>query len=255
MTLDACAEIVRRGDPDRFRVAMAAPVVARARLLPLFAFNVEVARAPWVTAEPMIAEMRLQWWRDVLEEIAQGGPVRRHEVATPLSQVLAPGDAQALDALVLARRWDAYREPFADEAAFLTHIEATGGTLLEVAGAVMGAPRGAGPLRDLGVAMGLANWLVAVPELETRGRIPLVDGRPQAVVQLARTGLDRLARARAARGDIPAAAVPAARMAWRAGPVLRRAEKSPGRVAAGALDASETARRASLIWRAMLGGW
>ncbi len=67
MSLAACAALVERGDPDRFLAVMAAPAWARARLFPLYAFNLEVARAPWVTEEPMIAEMRLQWWRDVVE--------------------------------------------------------------------------------------------------------------------------------------------------------------------------------------------
>ncbi|MEQ8366967.1 MAG: phytoene synthase, partial [Roseicyclus sp.] len=62
MSLQACAELVARGDPDRFRATMAAPVDARRVLFPLYAFNIEVSRAPWVTAEPMIAEMRLQFW-------------------------------------------------------------------------------------------------------------------------------------------------------------------------------------------------
>ena len=73
--LTACAAIVERADPLRFRATMAAPVKARRVLFPLYAFNIEVARAPWVTQEAMIAEMRLQWWRDVCEEIGQGGPV------------------------------------------------------------------------------------------------------------------------------------------------------------------------------------
>ena len=38
MSLDACAEIVQRGDPDRFAAVMAAPTAARARLFPLYAF-------------------------------------------------------------------------------------------------------------------------------------------------------------------------------------------------------------------------
>ena len=62
--LNACAEIVQRGDPDRLRAVLAAPLEARAVLLPIYAFNVEGARAPWVTEEPMIAEMRLAWWRE-----------------------------------------------------------------------------------------------------------------------------------------------------------------------------------------------
>ena len=57
MSIDACAEMVRAGDPDRYLSAMTAPVASRARLLVLYAFNLEVARAPWVTKEEMIAEM------------------------------------------------------------------------------------------------------------------------------------------------------------------------------------------------------
>ena len=57
--LMACAELVQRADPDRFMAAMAAPVAARRVLFPLYALNVEIARAPWVTQEAMIAEMRL----------------------------------------------------------------------------------------------------------------------------------------------------------------------------------------------------
>ena len=45
MSVEACAELVERGDPDRFRAIMAAPPEARAQLFPLYAFNLEVARA------------------------------------------------------------------------------------------------------------------------------------------------------------------------------------------------------------------
>ena len=83
MSIQACADLVARGDPDRFRAAMAAPVPARQVLFPIYAFAVEVSRAPWVTQEPMIAEMRLQWWRDVCDEIEAGKPARAQEVVGP----------------------------------------------------------------------------------------------------------------------------------------------------------------------------
>jgi phytoene/squalene synthetase len=86
MSLQACAEMVERSDPDRFRVAMAAPPAAREVLFPLYAFNLEVARAPWRTREPMLAEMRLQWWGDVVESCAAGQTPPAHEVAGPLGQ-------------------------------------------------------------------------------------------------------------------------------------------------------------------------
>ena len=81
----ACAKLVERGDPLRFRAVMASPAALRPALFTLFAFNVEVARAPWITKEAMIAEMRLQWWHDALGEIANGDLVRRHEVVTSLA--------------------------------------------------------------------------------------------------------------------------------------------------------------------------
>jgi len=252
MTLDACAALVERGDPDRFRTLLAAPLEARRRLLPLYAFNLEVARAPWVTAEPMIAEMRLQWWRDALAEIAAGGPVRRHEVATPLSDVLDADGARRLDALVAAHRWACYAEPFPDTAAFTAHIDATGGTLMAVAARILGATDTM-PARDAGHAAGLAGWLLAVPDLEARNRLPLPDGRPAAVADLARDGLARLARARAAQARLPRSARPALAPAWRARTILSRAAADPARVANGTLPESEARKRWGLLLTSFLG--
>ena len=162
MSLQACADLVQRGDPDRFLAAMAAPVAARRALFPLYAMAIEVARAPWVTEEPMIAEMRLQWWRDALEEIAEGRDVRKHEVTTPLAEAISPDTARALDRMVAARRWDIYKDAFEDEDHFADYLEATGGVLMWAAAENLGAapsarsdvfpswtadPRPFGPLR------------------------------------------------------------------------------------------------------------
>jgi phytoene/squalene synthetase len=245
---------VERADPDRFAAAMAAPLPARLRLFPVYAFNVEVTRAPWVTSEPMIAEMRLQWWRDALEEVAAGGPVRRHEVATPLASVVDAAGARLLDDLVAARRWDIYRDPFEDMAHFRGYIRRTSANLLGVgAGALGGAPEEV--IHDAGMALGLANWLRAVPALERAGRVPLVEGTPEAVRALGREGLEHLARARAARGRIPAEARPAFLPLWLAGPVLKRAARSPGRVASGLLEPSPVRRRLGLMASAASGRW
>lgn len=250
----ACADLVRRADPERFLAAMAAPVAARHVLFPIYAFNVEVSRAPWLTQESVIAEMRLQWWRDVLDEIAQGAAVRRHEVVTPLARVLDSTGAALLDSLVAARRWDIYRDPFEDAAHMRAYLEQTAGNLMYAAARALG-PVGAEVVRDAGYAQGLANWLRAIPALEQAGRIPLTDGRPEAVRTLALGGLDRLRRARAGRGDVCVPARAALLPAWIAGPVLRRAAAVPGRVADGGLDPAPGRSRLALMARAMTGRW
>ena len=252
--LNACAALVQKGDPDRFRFAMAAPVSARAVLFPLYAFNVEVARAPWVTKEPMIAEMRLQWWRDALGEIADRGIVRRHEVVTPLAQVLTPELANDLDRLVAARRWDIYRDPFEDAAHFTQYLEETAGHLSYATAQALGdVPRDVAI--DAGYAMGLASYFAAIPELETQGRKPLVDGRPEAIKALAADGLARLGRARAQRDAVSANARPAFLGTRKAEKVLKLVQKSPALVAEGAIGVPGLSETAMLSWSSFSGRW
>ncbi len=250
----ACAELVHRADPDRFMAVMAAPVAARPLLFPLYALNVEVARAPWVTQEAMIAEMRLQWWRDALQEIAEGKPVRRHEVVTPLAQVLSPHLAAMLDEYVAVRRWDIYRDPFEDEAHFDAYINHSAGSLMVASAQVLGAAD-EGVLRDFGYGVGVANWLRAIPDLEARGRIPLLDGTSDGVRTLAQKALERLQRARSSASAVSADARPALYAGWQAEWVLRQAVARPDRVAAGDLAQGEIRRRLSLMWTAASGCW
>ncbi|TDL83715.1 phytoene synthase [Palleronia sediminis] len=245
MTLEACADIVRRGDPDRFRAAMAAPPAARGVLFPIYALNVEAARAPYVTTEPLIAEMRLQWWRDALAEIAAGETARRHEVATPLGALLDAEGCALLDGVVAARRWDVAGDRFEDADALLAHLDALAGGLMWAAARALGATDEAA-CRALGVAGGLAGWLAAVPAFVARDRAPLPDDGDAAIAALARRGL-------ALVGPVSRLARPAALAAWEAVPVLRRAAAEPARVREGRLTRAPAVRQARLLRMALLG--
>ena len=242
--LQACADLLARGDPDRLAAAMARPVSERRLMLPLYAFNLEVARAPWVTQEAMIAEMRLQWWRDVLEEIAQGKEARAHEVAAPLAGVVTPQAVPVLDRLVEARRWEIYRDPFEDKDAFDAYLVATAGGLPAALCTMTGADVARSAISDWAWSTGLARLFMAIPGLEAGGRRPLLDGRPAAVQALAREGLGRLSGAQGlpaiARAD-----------GWLTRPVLKMAAQDPARVANGALGISPIQRN----WRLMRLSW
>ncbi|VDC30840.1 squalene/phytoene synthase family protein [Pseudogemmobacter humi] len=258
MTLDACAALIEKGDPDRWQALLAAPVAARARLLPLYALNLEVARAPWLTREPMIAEMRLQWWRDVVEEAAAGKAPRAHEVAGPLSDLIrgAGLPVDVLDALIAARRHDAWKQAFAGETALDDYLADTAGGLMWLSALALGAGPGAeAAVRAYGRAAGLAAYFTAVPELSARGRAALPDPAPGAVRRLAERGLGWLAEARAARATVPRRAAPALLAGWQAGPLLRLAAATPEAVGAGGLHLSEFSRRGRLLWQAMSGRW
>lgn len=242
MSLQAMADIVAKGDPDRFDACMAAPVATRTALFPIYAFNVEVSRATWAVSEPVIGEMRLQWLQDALDDIANGKVSRKHEVITALADVLDGQGAQILDQLVQARWRDLHSKPFRDVGQFREYLDATGGTLMWVAARALGGEDEAA-YRTLGRISGLANFLLAVPRLAARVGRPLPDGGSATVRTLAG---DALAELRSLR--LPKAGRAASLASWRAGTILRRAAAAPDRVVNGTLPESEFRRRLSLIW-------
>lgn len=250
MSIAACAELVRRGDPDRFLAVMAAPVAARTQLFPLFAFNLEVARAPWVTEEPLIAEMRLQWWRDVVANAASGA-ARAHEVAGPLHDLIRDFGlpVAVLDRLIAARRRDILRDPADGTAGLTAYLEDTGGGLLWLAARALGAPdRAESAIRSYGWATASAGYLRAVPELAACGRQPVPAEMKTA--DLARLGLERLAAARRARRTVPKEVFPALLPGWQTERLLHQA--LAGNPAPGL---SEFQRRGLLLWQAFSGRW
>jgi 15-cis-phytoene synthase len=165
--LGPLAAHVRQHDPDRYFAALFAPPATRERLLLLYAFNHELARAREAAREPGLALIRLHWWREVLL-----GARRRHEVAAPLGEAL---DAGALVAAPLAEMIDA-REAETEPAlptlaAWHAYLGGTAGALAVAAGQVLGADAGTlGRLRGLGAAYGVAGQLRNVATLARQGR-------------------------------------------------------------------------------------
>ena len=149
--LSSVGALVRRADPDRFLTALFAPATKREALFTLYAFNHEIARAQEATSEAMMALIRLQWWREVVE-----GVRKAHEVATPLSGLLESG---VLDPADLLSMLDA-REvtELADVAEWRDWLLAGPGALAAAAARVLGAPDAPG-LRGLGAGYGAAGVL------------------------------------------------------------------------------------------------
>ncbi|RMH50231.1 MAG: phytoene synthase, partial [Alphaproteobacteria bacterium] len=179
MSIDHCAQLVARADPDRFLSAMSAPPGARARLLPLYAALAEIARAPWVSQDPTIGLMRLQFWDDALAALCAGQPPPPHPVLRALAPVIAGAALPAADfaALIAARRRDRDPEPPADDAALDAYLHGTAVVPMRLAARALGAAADAAA-EGLGHAMGAANLMRALPELARRGVLPLPGTAP-----------------------------------------------------------------------------
>ncbi len=140
----------------------------------LYAFNYEIARISETVHEPMMGEIRLEWWRETIEGARAGSP-RTHDVAFALEAVLSDFDLpQGLfDAMIDARRHDVLPEMFDDLAALEAYGAGTVGALMELSARVLGGRPAPEQVRSAGIAYALTGLLRAIPHHAARGKLYL----------------------------------------------------------------------------------
>jgi NADH dehydrogenase [ubiquinone] 1 alpha subcomplex assembly factor 6 len=83
--LELCGQICRDHDYDRFIVSLLAPEEKRSALWAIFAFHYEIARTKEIVSEPLLGQIRLQWWRDTLAQALRNQEsLNMHEILEPL---------------------------------------------------------------------------------------------------------------------------------------------------------------------------
>ncbi|WP_421694634.1 phytoene/squalene synthase family protein [Aestuariivirga sp.] len=105
-------EIVRVHDRDRYLSTLFAPDDKREALLALYAFNAEILRVRDVVSDPNIGMIRLQWWRDTIDSLYDGGDGAGHPVAEALARAIKAGQLpkQALVDLITAHEFDLFHD-------------------------------------------------------------------------------------------------------------------------------------------------
>jgi phytoene synthase len=162
--LAACEAIVRQADPDRYIAALFAPAEKRPLLFALYAFNHELARVGESVREPMMGEIRLQWWREAVEGARAGQP-RAHDVARGLAEVFASADlpSDLFETMIDARAFDVGPETFATLEALEAYADATSANLMRLAAHVLDDGAHDALACEAGIAYALAGILRAIP--------------------------------------------------------------------------------------------
>jgi phytoene synthase len=151
--------LIRRVDPDRWMSSrFIADRQARADVVALYAFDHELARAPKVSSNPLIGEIRLTWWREALDEIFEARPVRRHPTAQALADVVARRglDRSALETLIDARYRELDPAPMLP-AESLSWARETGGQAAVLAAAILDPATDPEAARAAGAAWALGR--------------------------------------------------------------------------------------------------
>jgi phytoene synthase len=132
---NARRQAVRVLDEDRWLAGRFAPKAVRARLDALYLVINEVARAADGVREPLLAQMRLAWWRGALEAMLDG----RDAAQPPSVQALAAVhhavgfDRNTMIDLVEARIAELGPSPFENWAALDAYVDATAGGVIRLA--------------------------------------------------------------------------------------------------------------------------
>ena len=168
--IDIAYEAARAGlrtlDPDRYFATLFAPKVAQPHLFALYAFSAEIARARESVSDPMLGEIRHQWWREALscrKDTAADNPLAL-ALHTTLKQFSLP--PEPLLALIEARSFDLYDDPMPTWLDLEGYCGETSSSLIRLATLILGGGKecgGADLCGHAGVAYAITGLLRAFP--------------------------------------------------------------------------------------------
>lgn len=243
-----CLRTLQETDRDRYLATLLTPTDRRSAVVALYAYNAELARVRDLVREPLPGEVRLQYWRDLLDGSAHG-ETEANPVAAELLRAVHIWrlPVTPLVSMADARIFDLYDDPMETVPMFEGYAGETAAALIQLVALVLDAEAAESAAEisgHAGVALAVAGALLLMPIHRSRGQVYLpaeilssvgLDrdtflasadaARTAAAIQaFAGFGLDHLRKARAA-GRIPKSLLPAFLPVTLAEPVLKRAMK------------------------------
>lgn len=172
--IDDIATQLRAQDRDRYLSVLYAPAEKRPALFALYAFNAEIASIRDRVSEPLPGEVRLQWWRDVLEagtaEAAAGHPLAT-ALATAVQAYKLP--VAAFQNMLDARIFDLYDDPMPTRTDLEGYCGETASALIQLACLILdreAAAITADSAGHAGCAQAVAGLLRSLPITRARGQ-------------------------------------------------------------------------------------
>lgn len=173
--LSECGKIVRQFDKDRYLCSLFAPAEKREQLFALYAFNCEVAKISSIVSEAMAGMIRLQWWREAIDELFQGKQPRGHEVVIALYDVLQTTTLtkEYFDKIIDARENELYSESFETLDNLVSYCRDTAGALNCLAAEILlgDIADNKEQLQALGEAYGLVDLLRSTRVISSQQRV------------------------------------------------------------------------------------
>lgn len=272
----SCLVALRETDFDRYLACLLSPEEKREDLAALYAFNAELARIRDLVREPLPGEVRMQWWRDLLEGNGHGD-----STANPVAAGLLGATARyrlpvaPLVDLIETRIFDLYDDPLESRADLEAYAGHTASALIQLASLILDADAAlacADTAGHAGVAQSIAGLLMLMPAQARRGQVYLpldilaatgldrqtfLEGKDMARIDaaieaFAGLGREHLAKARAG-GRVPSSLVAAYLPVTVAAPVLEKAVRVKAGLFERPLHLSQLRRQIRMVVGLMRG--
>lgn len=171
---DEIRQLARTFQYDRYVAALLLPRRHREALIVLAAFAAELQRIPFAVTEPMMAAVRLQWWRDELMTAAAPGAKAQRSghhlcdalVAVALRCALPFG---LLQGMIDSAETELDATPLAEAAETRQVLVKFDGALFELAGRVLDAKASRELWQLAAIAYGGARLMAEYPRREAVG--------------------------------------------------------------------------------------
>lgn len=263
---------LRDGDHDRYLATLFAPPERRIALWAIAAFHLEIGRVRDKVREPMMARIRLQWWRDAVASLYGEGEPPPHPLVRALGEAISTYHLTRppFDAVIDA--WEAELDglPAADLAVLMQQAESLAVPVMRSGLEIMDAalPPAIEAGRLVGGAWHLVTGLLALPRDAARGRVALPMDRLRherlriadvaagrggeslntIVAEVAEAARERLRSARALKPQVPVAGIPVLLLGVMAGMHLKTLARAGHDAYAAAARSPHPFRPAVLAW-------
>ncbi|MBV2142896.1 phytoene/squalene synthase family protein [Falsochrobactrum sp. TDYN1] len=170
-----CLTLLREADRDRYLSVLYAPADKRGALAALYAFNAEIARIRDLVHEPLPGEVRLQWWRDLINGEARGS-ADASPIAAALIAAIEKYDLPriAFDNYCEARIFDLYDDPMPSRNDLEGYCGETASALVQLAGFILdrdAAQSHTETIGHAGVAQAVTGLMRLLPVHRRRGQL------------------------------------------------------------------------------------
>jgi phytoene synthase len=171
----SCKALSRQVDKDRYLSALFALKEKRRYLFAFSAFNFEIARIRDHVTEPMMGELRLQWWRDAVDGKA-AGDASRSPIASALGDTIQKFalPRSSFHELIDARTFDFYDDPMETFERLEIYLDSTAGSLMRLGARVLAGPETSAVSETAihaGRAYALAGLLRSFAHHASRGQV------------------------------------------------------------------------------------